>query len=389
MNHFTKNLRDQVGKVFGKDLSHESNPLVIIGLTEAILDLGLTEEQLHFAVRSYCRQLAAQVHPDRSPDNISAKRQEQILGAFNVIDDIKKFSIALKEFKNLKAEDRSELRVLRDSLSSYKARLAGMESEFSAITERRNQLEKEIADFKKLKEAEPSQVPILESEVDYLSKRIDDLQERLKVSQESSQRWKRKTENSIGFISRLGQINPDISSEISAFDAKWVAVAVLGAPDRKHPSPLDESGEINNQLKNIARMAMVKEDALRKVIGAWNRAESEYGTPDRLEVKSLPLCFAFMRLRGGKLVETFGDRRASYSGRVIGSIPMNTHFTKKRSYLIHNISQDAIFETFTPYISVDRVLVSIFREKGRRMASWSDTCPAFSFSTKRIVLGVG
>jgi len=240
MNHFTKNLRDQVGKVFGKDLSHESNPLVIIGLTEAILDLGLTEEQLHFAVRSYCRQLAAQVHPDRSPDNISAKRQEQILGAFNVIDDIKKFSIALKEFKNLKAEDRSELRVLRDSLSSYKARLAGMESEFSAITERRNQLEKEIADFKKLKEAEPSQVPILESEVDYLSKRIDDLQERLKVSQESSQRWKRKTENSIGFISRLGQINPDISSEISAFDAKLVAVAVLGAPDRKHPSPLDE-----------------------------------------------------------------------------------------------------------------------------------------------------
>ncbi len=131
MDDFTKGLRDQLEKTIGGGVKTapwgEVNPLITIGLTEAILDLGLTEDQIYAVIRSYGRQLAAQVHPDRNAFNISAERQRQIIGAFVFLDDRQKFSLALADFRTIKADDRRESKILRMTVRALRDQITVLE----------------------------------------------------------------------------------------------------------------------------------------------------------------------------------------------------------------------------------------------------------------------
>jgi len=108
------------------------NPLVAIGLSEALFDLGLSTDQLYAAVRSYVRQLLAQVHPDRRPENVTAARQAQIMDAFGQIDDRAVFVEALAEFRELRIEDRREVRQLRVQFDAAQEQLDALRHEVTA-----------------------------------------------------------------------------------------------------------------------------------------------------------------------------------------------------------------------------------------------------------------
>jgi curved DNA-binding protein CbpA len=149
MGSFIQSLKSQVEKALGKTLpwGENANPLVVIGLTEAILDLGLTEDQIYAVIHSYGRQLAAQVHPDRQPENVSAERQRQILGAFDLIGDRDHFAQALSDFRTLRAEDRREIKILLQAISSLKKQNEDYRSQFAKFLADRTQLDEDLARF--------------------------------------------------------------------------------------------------------------------------------------------------------------------------------------------------------------------------------------------------
>ncbi len=151
----------------------EVNPLVIIGLTEAILDLGLTEEQMYAVIRSYGRQLVGQVHPDRNPANFSADRQRQIIEAFVFLDDPGKFSLALADFKNIRAEERRESKILRGTVSALRRQISSFELQARTFLERRQRLEEDRAEYERLVREEPLVVPKLEEQIEKLKEKFD------------------------------------------------------------------------------------------------------------------------------------------------------------------------------------------------------------------------
>lgn len=389
MSSFVDDLKKQVKKSFDQS-KQEVNSLVMIGLTEAILDLGLSEEQLHFVVRSYGRQLAAQVHPDRKAENISRERQIEILEAFNILDDYSHFSKALGEFKNIKAEDRRELRIIQSALNSQKMRMAEMEKEFRELASRREALNKDIATYENLKRREPSMVPILKTQVDEQNKEIVRLRESCKQSDRFAYRWKRKTELAFSFISNLGNVSGvKTDGKVGSLEAEWVAVATLAHSLKDDYLPIDEKGVINPLLVQTAKSVGIKKDHLEEIMRVWNKAVAEYGIPSNTETKKSPLGFAFIKLTAGRPTHAFGVRSAVHGGRIIGSVPVDSHFENKRSYLVTNISQEAVMERLHPSLSEGKVLVSISSGTNKRLASWSMMCPAFNFTTKRIILAVG
>jgi uncharacterized protein YoxC len=142
MNLFARSLERDILTPLGKAWGSGLNPLVLIGLTEAILDLGLSEQQLHAAVRSYSRQLSAQVHPDRA-HGFTKQRQQEIIGAFNAIDNFELFCICLIDFKNAQAEERHEIGVLREAVKQLRERVHDTGIESAKLAEReRNSLKK-------------------------------------------------------------------------------------------------------------------------------------------------------------------------------------------------------------------------------------------------------
>ena len=74
------------------------NPLTMIGLTPAILALGLTHDELYEYCTRIARALFACVHPDRHNGN---QRPEALhfSEAFDLLKDRRVFNAAIKEFQ--------------------------------------------------------------------------------------------------------------------------------------------------------------------------------------------------------------------------------------------------------------------------------------------------
>jgi hypothetical protein len=363
------------------------NPLVVIGLTEAILDLGLNEDQIYSVIRSYGRQLAAQVHPDKQPANFSPERQRQILGAFDILDNRENFTRALTHFRTLKAEDRRETRILQQSLSAFRHQVSGFESQFEQLDIGKRKLREGKQAFKLQKLEEPLVVPDLEAQIAHLTADKKNTEAMLKSSREHASNWKRQFEHVAEYFAYVGEIRSQYQFGIHATDAKWVAVASPWPFDAADPSPLDEDGKVKPAFFKAALTVVKKKTAVFAILKAWERAVAAVGTPDKLEIKRLPLGLTILELEDGIPTMAIGHRWAGHGGRVIGCLPPDK-LPMLRSQLKHQTGQNIVFETIHPFIVPDGFLVSV-RGNDRRKASWSITCPAIHFSTKRLILAVG
>lgn len=156
MNAFANSLQRVVTGTLPKPWGDGFNPLIIIGLTEAVLDLGLTEEQLHLSIRSYARQLSSQVHPDRV-SSISPERQRQIISAFNAIDTLEDFKVCLADFKNLRAEDRREIRILKQQIQSHNHLINALEDARASLSRQKRLFEASISKAQMLVKQEEEQ----------------------------------------------------------------------------------------------------------------------------------------------------------------------------------------------------------------------------------------
>lgn len=141
MNPFVTSLQATIcgnAKLWGTGI----NPLVIIGFTEAILDLGLPTEALHASVKSYARQLSAQVHPDR-PTPAAPERQREIIEAFDKLQDLPIFQACLEDFRISRAEDRREIGLLRAEMKSLRRRYESLDATEATVRRDRQRSETE------------------------------------------------------------------------------------------------------------------------------------------------------------------------------------------------------------------------------------------------------
>ena len=362
------------------------NPLVIIGLTEAILDLGLTEDQIYATIRSYARQLSAQVHPDRNPANISPERQRQIIGAFDFLDDRQNFIAALADFRNLRAEDRREIKALSQSISVLRQRLESYETKTNVITEERTKLAQERNKFKREKLTEPLAVPPLAREITRLREDVKNQQSLLRQANQSTSEWKFRCSNAVAYMANLGSVGADVPTGILAFNAHWVAIASLWFPRNNipNPSPLDQRGVARKDFRLAIAPLGIGEEGSTELLKAWTDATQKFSL--KPGSSGYPLGLSIIKLDGGVPRLVFGHPSGIESGRIVGSIS-SEKLPAERDHLIVTLPPDRVFSYFTPFLAPGRLLVSVLTEKHRTF-SWS-TCRAFRFNTKRFILGVG
>ncbi len=389
MSSFTQSLLNRLEKASGQAPPWgDVNPLVVIGLTEAILDLGLTEDQMYAVVRSFLRQLAAQVHPDREQTGVSSERQRHIIDSLNYLDDRENFTRALTDFRNLKAEDRRETKLLSQTLGALRGQITGFEKQFEGLLIGQQQLAADRSSFEQQKKEEPLKVPDLEVQIGNLRAAGERHEQSLREAQEKSLNRKRQLESAVEYLAYLGAPVGKYGSGVDAFHAQWVAVASLWPDHEINPSPFGEGGKVRAAFLRDALAIIGERETLNGTLRSWKLAEALLGKPDKLDIKYMPLGLSIIKLESGWSSEVVGYRAVGFGGRVIGSIPSDK-IPVERPRLRYQIANEVVLETVHPFIVPGGLLVSIARDIGSRKWEQSLTCPAFRFATKRLVLAVG
>ena len=385
MDFFTKNLKHQINIALGGKADWDTNPLVVIGLTESILGLGLTEDQIYNIVRSYGRQLAAQVHPDRK-NNLSFDRQKQIIEAFDLLDNKEIFSKALSEFRNIRAEDRRESTILRNTLNQKKIEIDRFNEERLKLERSAKALEEERAAYNKLKLEEPLVLPEMKTIIERQNDDIRLLRQELKTQKELYTSKKKGFDYLAKYMANFyGGLGVD--NQVDVFSAKWM-VTISMSWNYAHPQliPFDEKNNLKPDFYKAMFLSGAKKKDLEFTIESWKKINNECMGLEIGE-KNMPLGISVMSLSSGYPKLLFGIQEGVRGGRVIGSTSSG-FFKNKRYCLHHNINYKSVYEWIDPILSPDRCAVSIYTNK-RNFASWSNICPSFKFNTKKIIISCG
>jgi hypothetical protein len=365
----------------------EVNPLVIIGLTEAVLETGVTPDGIYRAIRAYSRQLAADVSPDRNP-NVSKERLSQIMAAFNYLDDRDNFDRALADFKNIRAEDRREVRILSKTVRVLRSQISDFESNLQTLGDARRELDSNRREFERQKNKEELLVPKLKAGMAVIKKDNDYLRDSVSRLQRTSSEWKRNSEQFCHYISGLDGFVTN-EDEVFAFEAKWIAVASLyWNVDFPDLSPLNTKRQVRIDFRQAALLLGLTRKDVLCILQAWQNAVDKFDTPGKLETRKLPLAFSLIRLTAGKPYLIFGSPSGILGGRVIGSIPASGNFSISRSNLRYTLNRESVLESMQPGLVNNGLMVSISTERSKRIY-WSNTCPLFRFDTKKVILAVG
>jgi hypothetical protein len=122
--------RDILQKLQGETL--EDNPLEIIGLSPAILDLGLSNEMLYEHCRRIARDLFRRVHPDVH-GGVVTPAMERFSKAFSLLDDNRKaFEAALRRFREKRTYQQQHEKILRLRIRNLAEEVASLENQLRA-----------------------------------------------------------------------------------------------------------------------------------------------------------------------------------------------------------------------------------------------------------------
>jgi hypothetical protein len=416
MSDFAQTIREKLEKATGKRLPWgDVNPLVVIGLTEAILDLGLNEEQMYPVVRSFLRQLAAQVHPDRNPKNVSVSRQQEILAALNYLDDRESFSRALDHFRTLKAEDRREIKLLSQTVNALRKQAAEVDKKEIAVRQEKEVVASEFASFRKLKQDEPLRVPRLEADIQELTKGLERSHRFGQEEQRLHRKWLHLYERIQQYMLNLGSnswAGPPFHP--FAFDAKWVVIAFLSYLKIKDEEKKDETekekgvrlekqrerrqfihswtpfiepGEFREEFVGAAQAAGISMEAMSEIGSAWNRAAERLQKDNEFSPNVRALTIAVIGLSAGYPTLHFGDRQAAI-GRVIGSLSPHEGELQRKDLRSQNRVE--IFENAIPFLIPGRILISAAKDRlktsGKPLESLFEST---AFYSRREILAAG
>ncbi len=118
------------------------NPLEAIGLSPAILNLGLSHDDLYEHCRRIARDLLARVHPDRHNGKASPL-VDKFSNALNLLNEREVFDRALHSFRAQYAQLRKENADLRTEIRTLRTRIRNLENDNTFLRERVDSYEKQ------------------------------------------------------------------------------------------------------------------------------------------------------------------------------------------------------------------------------------------------------
>lgn len=388
MSDFVNSLQHELLKVTGQDSAWgEINPIVIIGLTESVLDLGVSEDGLYKAIRAYSRQIAAFVSPDRTK-NVTKERLDQVMFAFNYLDDRANYDKALSDFRTLKAEDRREIRILRETVKSLRHQIHDLESRSEAVIQERKNLESKAQEFNRQKIAEALYLPSVREDNKLLTDKCRILTRGIDESNKIARELKNKVSDPYNYISSFGKID---FAHTFIFEAKWVVIMTIESLDdySLYNSPLNDTSNFSPEFMRHALILGIKKNELEQIKNLWLSSVSMYGRPDNFESKMTFPAITLLKLNAGKPVVAQGfSGRFKRGERFIGSISSD-QMEISRSKFLGNLHRDTVTSKLTTSVSTGSMLVSVAVNNGKKGARWNLNCPSFRFKTTRLVLGVG
>lgn len=386
MDDFTRGLKKDVQVALGKGSDWDVNPLVVIGLTEAMLDLELTEEQMFKAVRGYVRQLASQIHPDQNASKISDERRGQIFQAFEVLDDRERFSRALAEFRLLKSEDRKEIRLLRESLARAKAEVEVVKAKEDLLQKERRKLDRDKDQFDREDGNRKLVVAALREEANRSAHEV-------RRAKSQARGWKARYESLDLFTSlTLDDRGLEQVSGVSVFDARWLAIACLVASTHINPKEtyevLGEGGVVASNLHEAMNTLEISADNQEAVIERWKAGFEIFSTPESTGYRGnfIPQ-LVLLKLSAGRPTCVYGQKSVVAGGRIIGSIPQSRQSVGRRQ-LTHLIEADSVFKNLSTVLSVGGLAVHGELLKLAVDAGGNRTATR-KLNTKLVILGVG
>jgi len=112
----------------------EENPLVTIGLSPAIFDLGLSPDDLYDVCRRFARALFSRVHPD-AHSGVTTPAVTRFSDALHLLNDRELFDLAIRDFRDGHIPRSKEIQTMR-------TRIRNLEKEIAFLTERLDSYEK-------------------------------------------------------------------------------------------------------------------------------------------------------------------------------------------------------------------------------------------------------
>jgi len=381
MSELTRGLRRELAG----DGFPQENPLVALGIAAEILDLGLTEDELYdYLTKDVARRLVMRFHPDRVDPHKRADvvfLQRKHAQAYEELQNRERFRQALAEFRNLKAEERSETRLLRQALLEARDRLESFRKKELFLTTGIRQLERDRLGFERIKAEQDRVVPMLRSV-------MDSLKEELAIYQRAAMNHRRRFAGLSRYVSHLSDVNP--GSPVHAFEARWVIVAgpVLGQA-RGIPLPITSSGRWKSDFLSTVNHLKISPATLHNIKREWVRTVKTFDSAQETRGgKDVSLRLHVLMLEYGRPKVIYGWEKADLGGRVIGSIPPpNVRLDPME--LAYLVSRDNVLESLVPFLSVGNLMIS---EKIKRIVTEEKTkknLPLVKRETRHLILAAG
>lgn len=384
MSVLARILRNQMNSGFPN-----GNPLINIGVSVDVLDLGLTEDELYTTVvRGFAKQLVASIHPDRV--GADERPYLQILQrkytiAYEELQDLGTFRRALADFRNMKSEERSEIRVLRNALEEAQELVKSVGAREAELKFQSVKLTQDRLRF----DAEDSQRKLIIPGLEAGAIRLEAQNTR---ARNVAYALRRKYRDLFRYMTFLGSDVTKYHSGVFAFDAKWALVAMLvpsGEVDLL-PEPTRRYGWKPDFLQAIQPLGIPNTE-LKKVRLLWNELSKELDVPLEGEISKgrRRVSLMALQLMEGVMKVVWGwDGERFRQNRVIGGMSESTEKFGRRE-LLDIPDVDVMFHSLLPVLNVGNLMVSTRVNKVTRE---KDTNRALAFvrrETRMLILGVG
>ncbi len=364
------------------------NPLLTLGIAAQVLELELPEDELYeYIMRDVARRLLMRLHSDQIKDPVRLNRfrvlQGRLSQAYEELKSREKFQQALSDFRNMKSEERSETRQLREalhrarqSLELYQVRQVGHERAVSELDRGRLVLEQAKAHHALV-------APNLKVHNQSLTRS-------LMAAKVRSRARLRRLRHVLNYVYEL--CDYDTARGPHAFEAKWVIVAIQTPKIMVElPLPLASArGYWKPDFLETIKHLGIPDEALHGARREWSKVVRSHrlaGGQDANRVSQLRI--VVMALECGKPKVVYGWEKPNVvGGRVIGSFVPYKGLKMEPKRLTHMLRRSDMFKGLIPFLTPGSLLVS---EKTRKIIHDQNDRPIPSVfrETRQVILAVG
>ncbi len=379
---FVNAMRQEVLEKVSPGSIKRENPLRTIGLSEQILEIGLTDDQLYDYCRYQARYLTAQFHRDRPEmrNDETAKKQHRFEEAFNLIkSDRSAFDLALGEFRTLRSSERSSVNFLKRTFESTRLQLRGYQDRELDIGRAESDAEAKLQAAREALSAAEVIKELEQGRVSDLEKDISRLTGMLTRNENAAIKYRKRYDNCYDLLTSLSQQE---SEGVHIFDVKWVLVA----------TPVWNSWFNTSKKDRIAKHwekphgLDLADEEVERVKAQWKHLKS---IRPHEKSSGMRLHNGIIRISSCRVSDVVGLPVLPDNSCILGSISRTPDEVRR---LARPIERDEILERIHPWVVPGHTLVlqKFWRmSENSRIENQKDPKPLYLWDTNHIVLAVG